>query len=100
MDNVEKVENTEQDDNALKISEDSNKEIDTEIKIINRKITDLSKDTSNVDLFKELNDLKAQLETKNDQIANLELENKKLSERLSDFIFHYNSSNQMNKFNE
>ena len=93
-------ENEKANEKALKISEDSNKEIDTEIKIINRKITDLSKDTSNVDLFKELNDLKAQLETKNDQIANLELENKKLSERLSDFIFHYNSSNQMNKFNE
>ena len=93
-------ENEKANEKALKISEDSNKEIDTEIKSINRKIIDLSKDTSNVDLFKELNDLKAQLETKNDQIANLELENKKLSERLSDFIFHYNSSNQMNKFNE
>lgn len=93
-------ENEKANEKALKISEDSNKEIDTEIQIINRKIIDLSKDTSNVDLFKELNDLKAQLETKNDQIANLELENEKLSERLSDFIFHYNSSNQMNKFNE
>ena len=81
---------------ALKISEDSNKEIE----IMNRKIIDLSNDTSNVDLFKEINDLKIQIEIKNDQIANLELENKKLSERLSDFIFHYNTSNQMNKYNE
>ena len=81
---------------ALKISEDSNKEIE----IMNRKIIDLSNDTSNVDLFKEINDLKIQIEIKNDQIANLELENKKLSEKLSDFIFHYNSSNQMNKYNE
>ncbi len=81
---------------ALKISEESNKEIE----IINRKIIDLSNDTSNVDLFKEINDLKIQIEIKNDQIANLELENKKLSEKLSDFIFHYNSSNQMNKYNE
>ena len=81
---------------ALKISEDSNKEIE----IMNRKIIDLSNDTSNVDLFKEINDLKIQIEIKNDQIANLELENKKLSERISDFIFHYNSSNQMNKYNE
>ena len=80
---------------ALKISEDSNKEIE----IMNRKIIDLSNDTSNVDLFKEINDLKIQIEIKNDQIANLELENKKLSERLSDFIFHYNTSNQMNKYN-
>lgn len=93
-------ENEKANEKALKISEDSNKEIDTKIEIINNQITALSKDTSNVDLFKELNDLKAQLETKNDQIANLELENKKLSERLSDFIFHYNSSNQMNKFSE
>ena len=81
---------------ALKISEESNKEIE----IMNRKIIDLSNDTSNVDLFKEINDLKIQIEIKNDQIANLELENKKLSEKLSDFIFHYNSSNQMNKYNE
>ena len=81
---------------ALKISEDSNKEIE----IMNRKIIDLSNDTSNVDLFKEINDLKIQIEIKNDQIANLELENKKLSERLSGFIFHYNTSNQMNKYNE
>ena len=81
---------------ALKISEDSNKEIE----IMNRKIIDLSNDTSNVDLFKEINDLKIQIEIKNDQIANLELENKKLSEKLSDFIFHYNTSNQMNKYNE
>ncbi|MBG54202.1 MAG: hypothetical protein CL795_00085 [Chloroflexi bacterium] len=81
---------------ALKISEESNKEIE----IINRKIIDLSNDTSNVDLFKEINDLKIQIEIKNDQIANLELENKKLSEKLSDFIFHYNTSNQMNKYNE
>mgnify|MGYP001293677650 FL=1 len=81
---------------ALKISEESNQEIE----IINRKIIDLSNDTSNVELFKEINDLKIQIEIKNDQIANLELENKKLSEKLSDFIFHYNTSNQMNKYNE
>ena len=81
---------------ALKISEESNKEIE----IINRKIIDLSNETSNIDLYKEINDLKNQIEIKNDQIDNLELENKKLSDKLSGFISHYNSSNQVNQYKE
>ena len=98
-------ENEKANEKALKISEDSNKEIE----LISIKLKDLTNDTAtsssmkglqntDIDLLNQINDLRFQLALKTDQIVSLELENKKLSDKLSSFIHHYNVANQHNRF--
>ena len=90
---------------AIRISEDSNKEIES----INSRLTDLTNDTatsssvkdlqaSNADLVNQINKLNATNEKLDDQINELILENRNLSEKISDFIDHFNLRNKGNEF--
>ncbi|MFL2803502.1 MAG: hypothetical protein ACJ0BB_01145 [Dehalococcoidia bacterium] len=92
-------ENEKANEKALKISEDSNKEIDTEIEIINTKIIDLTNETvKNSDLSAKIYILEMENQAKTNEIFELEKELEILNKRISDFINHYNSANQYFSF--